>query len=361
MIANRSAAFFDLKCYKKAIFSIEYLLDIGSYPKDLLHKVWLRKAKCHAIIATKENNEQAKICYENVLKHLEFSKLKKEEKEKKIREVQASLRSLKTVKVLEEKNNSKNSLECLNENLITIKESSELGRFATASCDIEIGTTILIDTPYSSCVAPNNLTTNCQVCFISTDCFVSCEYCNSAIFCSRYCKEKANLFHQHECLILSTLSNSGVSLNCFLALRMITQKSLDFFLTKPKKEFSLKNKFDSCDYNVIENLCNHNDKRQQGQYVHYSCMVIFILRFLKQTKFFMDNSCKDDVLTDNELKIAFNLLNYLLLLEYNAHEISELAPSENSINGITKTIGAGIYPNLAFFNHSCEPSIIRFV
>lgn len=352
--------------YDKALFSIEYLLSIGLYPEDLIYKIWLRKAKC--LEKTTVDTDEVISSYNKAKIHLEETKMNQNEKSKKISEIEDALKKLENNNKNENPSITKNkrtNCNAFKQNLISLKQTKDLGRFATASTDIEVGTAILVDEPYSYCVAPTNLLNNCQFCLISTNCFIACENCNTVIFCSRDCKTKSAAFHQHECTILGTLSSTGISLNCLLAMRMVTQKSIEFFTNDIEQyEFIVKQKYECNDYSVIKNLCNHNDKRPQGQFVHYSCMVIFILRFLKLTGYFKNNLHLDKTLTSEELIIGLNLLNYILLLEYNAHEISEVAPSIESDKiktGTTKIIGGGIYPNLVFFNHSCEPSIIRYV
>jgi hypothetical protein len=47
-------------------------------------------------------------------------------------------------------------------------------------------------------------------------------------------------------------------------------------------------------------------------------------------------------------------------MQYNAHEISELQYKEKNDTGSSVFIGGGIYPTVAFFNHSCDPGIVRY-
>lgn len=48
-------------------------------------------------------------------------------------------------------------------------------------------------------------------------------------FCSRECKKLGTVYHQYECRIMSMLIGSGMSINAHLALRMITQSSVEDF------------------------------------------------------------------------------------------------------------------------------------
>ena len=64
-------------------------------------------------------------------------------------------------------------------------------------------------------------------------------------------------------------------------------------------------------------------------------------------------------LTENEKYIGSLLLRHLQILQFNAHEVSELLIERESPRSIF--IGGAVYPSLALFNHSCNPGIVRFV
>lgn len=47
-------------------------------------------------------------------------------------------------------------------------------------------------------------------------------------------------------------------------------------------------------------------------------------------------------------------------MQYNAHEISELQYKGKNDAGTSMFIGGGIYPTVAFLNHSCDPGVVRY-
>lgn len=47
-------------------------------------------------------------------------------------------------------------------------------------------------------------------------------------------------------------------------------------------------------------------------------------------------------------------------MQFNAHEISELQVRDKNDVGTSAFIGGGIYPTVAFFNHSCDPGVVRY-
>lgn len=50
----------------------------------------------------------------------------------------------------------------------------------------------------------------------------------------------------------------------------------------------------------------------------------------------------------------------LQFMQFNAHEISELQYKGKGDTGASVFIGGGLYPTVAFFNHSCDPGVARY-
>jgi SET and MYND domain-containing protein 4 len=50
----------------------------------------------------------------------------------------------------------------------------------------------------------------------------------------------------------------------------------------------------------------------------------------------------------------------LQVMQFNAHEISELQYKDKKDCGTSTFIGGGIYTTVAFFNHSCDPGVVRY-
>lgn len=60
---------------------------------------------------------------------------------------------------------------------------------------------------------------------------VPCNRCSRVAFCSVACQTQAlTTHHMVECPILETLWSSGASIICLMALRMLSQRGLKYFL-----------------------------------------------------------------------------------------------------------------------------------
>lgn len=63
---------------------------------------------------------------------------------------------------------------------------------------------------------------------------IPCKKCSAVLFCSVECRQ-SSYFHTIECSILDLLFGSGMSINCFLALRLLTQSPLSYFMDMKEK------------------------------------------------------------------------------------------------------------------------------
>lgn len=92
-------------------------------------------------------------------------------------------------------------------------------------------------------------------------------------------------------------------------------------------------------------------------------MATFLVKFLEANKYFdSDMTDKtDDARAEDKAFIGGLIIRNLQILQFNSHEIFDLLKSNKTGDRQTVAIGAGLYTTLALFNHSCNPSIVRYV
>ncbi|MPC41412.1 SET and MYND domain-containing protein 4 [Portunus trituberculatus] len=247
---------------------------------------------------------------------------------------------------------------------IDVHYDNNMGRYAVASEDIEPGDVLVTEEPFASVLNREEFGSHCQKCFKTTKAPIPCKKCSSVLFCSVECRQNS-FFHTIECPILDLLVGSGMSINCFLALRLVTQKPVSYFLDMKEKlnEEDLKeitnNKevYDPSDFMRLYNLVCHSQFRTAEDLFHRCVMIVFLIKALKKTKYFDGKgSSSGDKINDVELFIGSLLLRFLQIVQFNAHEVSEFClMSPRSLDGSkNETLGAAIYPTLALFNHSCH-------
>ena len=193
------------------------------------------------------------------------------------------------------------------------------------------------------------------------------------MFCSMKCRTAAlSTYHKYECKLVDLFLSSGMSIICFLALRTVTQKPLQWFrdnremfeLSKHDKTSGetkeQKDVYESGDYRNYFNLVSHHDERKTNDMFHRAMFSVFLLRCLQSQGYFPDPP--QDSLTEDQVLIGTVLCHFLEVLQFNAHEVAqfEMVTKTSQEGAKSAFIGAAVYPTLALFNHSCDPSIVRY-
>lgn len=191
---------------------------------------------------------------------LDESSLPNDKRVKSERDAQIMLNILKVKTTQQDNNLSKLSLAVkddkelptiLNDGVGFGYNESE-GHYAKANGKIKVGDSIIIEKPHCAVLLEKYSKTHCQHCFLrcveklfvlkdfELFVFVSlfrtiapivCPNCPNVIFCSEKCKEIAlSSYHKTECIVLPLIWRSGSSINCHMALRIISQKPLQYFI-----------------------------------------------------------------------------------------------------------------------------------
>lgn len=113
---------------------------------------------------------------------------------------------------------------------VTFDQNDKVGRFAKAKGRISVGSTVVVEKPHCAMLLENKKQSHCHHCFKRVIAPLCCPNCQEALFCGESCRDKAlKTYHKVECKILPTLNGSGLSIICFLALRILSQKSVKYF------------------------------------------------------------------------------------------------------------------------------------
>ncbi|KAJ4437491.1 hypothetical protein ANN_17635 [Periplaneta americana] len=198
---------------------------------------------------------------------------------------------------------------------------------------------------------------------------VPCHTCSNVAFCSVACQTEALATHHAvECTILETLWASGASIICLMALRILSQRGLKYFLdlrdclSKDCDVVKKSEKYCPTDYRTVYNLVGHSGARTPLDFLFRTDTAVLLFRCLKVAGFFSGQISESaHGLTSDEIFVGGLLLRHLQLLQFNAHEVSELQlEATNKLNSARSVfLGGGLFPTLALFNHACDPGIIR--
>ncbi|XP_047102069.1 SET and MYND domain-containing protein 4-like isoform X2 [Schistocerca piceifrons] len=322
--ANQSAALYRLGRYTETVDVIENVLKLP-YPKELEYKVKERMARSYEATGQFRSAEEV---FRETIKSINYANLIPAKKKEMKNEIQKTLRRLASQKDFRSSSFDEPSPESVVggrsdqypslSSFVTIKNSAEMGRYAEAVQKIKTGDVVLTEDAHCAVLLAERCETNCFHCFRRFSYPVPCPNCSAIAFCSNFCRDRAlESHHKMECGILQILWDSGASVTCLMALRIISQKGLQYFL----------------------GLKDSLTKGQEGTSISEDKI--------------------EGELTENEAFIGGLLLHHLELLQFNAHEISEIILNKD---GTAKSVflGGGLYPTLALFNHSCNPSIVRY-
>lgn len=118
----------------------------------------------------------------------------------------------------------------------------------------------------------------------------------------------------------------------------------------------------SHDYRRVYSMVCHEKLRPTYSFLQYAFMSTFLVKILDANHFFdSDISGRAGDLCENDrIFIGSLILRNLQILQFNSHEVFDLLKSSKMATRQTVAIGAALYTTLALFNHSCNPSIVRY-
>uniref|UniRef100_A0A1A9UIY6 MYND-type domain-containing protein n=1 Tax=Glossina austeni TaxID=7395 RepID=A0A1A9UIY6_GLOAU len=372
ILANRSAALYHLDKYDETLIDIKRSLDYG-YPKDTLYKLYERQAKC---FLAKKNYPNSIICFKKFLTSMDDATLDEGRRSKMNLDAMTMMKMLEkdpqTAKQTEyQKKNgfaaeSVPSLAIRDEKellspAVKFDENSNEGRFAKAAADIKVAEEILIEKPFVAALLEKFSKTHCEHCFIRSATPVACPTCADVIYCSEKCLSRAaKSYHKYECGLLSTIWQSGASINCHMALRILASQDKDNLLKLAKnidQKLSLEEilKLPKTNYLRVAHLVRHESTRTASNWFQHALMARFLSKCLQESSY-MDKQCR----SEDFAMITSLLLRTLQFLQFNTHEVAELHKSEKDGSERTAFIGGALYPTLALFNHSCDPGVVRY-
>ncbi|XP_065579041.1 SET and MYND domain-containing protein 4-like isoform X2 [Artemia franciscana] len=247
-----------------------------------------------------------------------------------------------------------------------LKASRELGRYGVTNIDVDTGSTVIVEGPYASVLNSEKYGTYCLNCLERLTTAFPCPWCRSVGFCSEKCCDAAiKSYHLYECQTADIVKASGMSAVSRLALRMVTWNDLSYFKNNEAPEDKLNSPYS------IKNLVGHTERREAMDLFNRTMMTIFLLKLLKFSGYFLKRkNTPVEVkevqgvpdLDEDELLISSLLLRNLQILQFNAHEVTDLVfvNGKGLNNAKSHSVGLAIYQIASLLNHSCYPNVARY-
>ncbi|XP_031636986.1 SET and MYND domain-containing protein 4-like [Contarinia nasturtii] len=372
LLANRSAALYHLEKFEHALEDIE--LAEENYPAEMMYKLKERTARCHL---AKKSYEKALKAFMETITHLDESKLPMEKRGKLEKDAQIMIKMLPKQVEYEKKMNMNCAKKNANSSALSVTQLSKSvtfdyneneGRFVKTNHEIKCGEEILVEQAICATLFEKFAKSHCQFCFARSITPLPCPNCIDVIFCSKKCRNAAiYTYHKFECGMLESIWSSGSSINCQMAMRLISQRPLSYYRSirdQLKSDMSIEEmtKLPSHDYRRVYSMVCHDKMRPTYSYLQYSFMATFLVKILDANHYFdSDISGKTgDMCEDDRIFIGELILRNLQILQFNSHQVFDLLKSSKTGARQTVAIGAALYTTLCLFNHSCNPSIVRY-
>ncbi|KAK3766180.1 hypothetical protein RRG08_025181 [Elysia crispata] len=405
---NRSTTNFYLKKYGLCLQDIEMAF-LHSYPDSKCYKLHQRIGRCMYYMNQKE---QAIKAFEKTIESLDQAEICPSEKVTMISDMKKAIDQCGSI----QGSNADISIKSFNhchkgipklsgasrQDIPSLSDCVEIrldrhgGRGLFAKRDIEIGETLIVETPLTSTLLKECNFSHCQYCCNRLALPLPCKQCSGVVFCSLSCRDLAwEKFHWAECLVLESIQDSTGDLS-FLSYRMILTAGLSLLtqIQESVGETSLVCKagydkegiYHSDNYYAAYCLVNHDKERTFQDLLSRTLAAFFFLKHLEFAGFFSEKNleninlctsvsdvgaCGDGpqvsrhedlqaVLLKQKCNVGGHLLRNNMMLPCNAHEVSEFSLNcESPAMSSTRELAAAIYPVLSLINHSCDPSVVR--
>ena len=222
-------------------------------------------------------------------------------------------------------------------------------------------------------ICPQAAGQNCHHCFSTLQTPLPCTNCTRALYCGLKCRDAAWPQHKFACKLQDYFDSAGLSVICHLAYKLVTSHTPAWFREREAhwatpdqrsgETSERKEEYLSSDLRNVFNLVTHHEQMSSTENFHRATFAIFLLRCLDSQAYFGAPRSEQGSLElgGDQLLIAKLLFHFLELLQFNTHEVAQLEMQGRKFEDGAKSrlIGAAVFPTLALFNHSCEPSLTR--
>ncbi|KAM3968692.1 SET and MYND domain-containing protein 4 [Aphomia sociella] len=387
-LANRSATLLKMKKFQECLSDVALALESG-YPKELHHKLLLRRADCHIELNQPTSARAALSAAIDHASSLQLSAFHTAEFERHIKKLEEKL-EIKRGSQPEDEVTLPECYHGLNpdfnaaSNAIELRRSDTAGRHVVTREATRRGDVLFSEEPYAWVTLPTEQPL-CENCCRADVNIVPCGECSRSVYCGAACRLRAAAFHRWECVgaRAELFSTIGIA---HLALRVLLITANEGFPSVPRTEpepstardlfrsyARIDNiqiyKNDTNPFYRMFNLVTNFDKMNNTDYIQYALTATMLTLYLEKfTKFFEYLPSRVPyALTDGQLRLlaAAVILRSLGQLVCNGHAALSLATVEDDgANGCTVSEremrrATAIYPSAAMMNHSCDPNIIN--
>ncbi|KAJ6635795.1 SET and MYND domain-containing protein 4 [Pseudolycoriella hygida] len=334
--ANRSAVYFEMKLFDKAIKNIE-LAKLHKYPEKNFEILDRRATKCNEMKGDRDTTSDPW----NLFK--------------------LTYPANKAVPFI---------ADCLE-----LKESEKYGRHIITNKPLKVGDVVSIETPFCSVllseskfveVPPANIYQRCSNCLQdSTLDLIPCSTCTKAMFCSQECLETSyKRYHRYECPVMDELLSSG-SVHIALRLFFIALSTFDGSIETVEKFFGENERKPTTVFDVVSSS-SENEKNRTRLLAITSLMASKKLFSLHQHGRILSNHPRLKSVWEFHQEFIESFIQKLCRIsDLNFHGIfggslQEREQNQKTLpNDLQQSIGTGSLLFASLVNHSCVNNLLR--
>ncbi|XP_066256363.1 SET and MYND domain-containing protein 4-like [Euwallacea similis] len=374
-LANRSAAFLELKEYRDCITDIELCFK-SNYPKQLRPKVYMRKAECYIEMGQKDDLNK---CIYEALKFLRNESIPDKDKFiSKLNELKASpLKMLNTDNSREKSYDIPALEEGENENFayasskIKMSYDKTRGRHVVSTKNIKRGDVLFVEKAFICApVFKDNkefIPFKCYYCLKDVLSSVPCHSCTLCIYCNDKCRLVSwKESHKWECegMQANIWYEMGIGFPTFKSIMKGVKSG--FRCIKGDHEEDLKhfgNKQDN--YPYFSRLMIHIYKNKNAA-LFFLVSTIVVTYLKNYTDFFVwylkQEKCPKKDLKDLENFIGGLITKHIAQMTCNSSIIEHwtCSSSEILLPDVLISTACGMFPSVSIMNHSCRPNVSNF-
>lgn len=324
---NRSLCYFEMEMYAESLIDIQLAKD-AKYPERLMQKLDNRKTVCLEKLELKNPRETLN------LPKLSF-------------DADSQIPNIA--------------------NILKIKQDDQYGRHVVTENDIDVGETVVIETPLSNILIESEYS-RCSNCLKENKNFIACKSCVNAMFCDQICQD--NPYHRCECNLFKLFGweSDGYFRNMlqFMVRLVLMGAALTPTISVDELMHLVSGYVDAAETNEIV-IADDTIRSKFETLFKLSCFIPTEKK-LYDTSMQMACYAYDLLLQCAEIRKIFHSVTYRrFLMHLTVHfsgvfKINRLTLAEinpfSIVGDEVEYFGLAIYNIRSYLNHACTPNVV---
>ena len=360
--ANRSASLLHMRRYRLCLADIELALACV-YPPRIAHKLYERRAVCHAALGERAAALASVATAREALSSAGVTGKTARAWGDRLDKLAAACEG--AAPAIREQEEEEEGAPPLGDDPNAVYQNASLAvevihneatgqRHLAATRDLSTGEVLMVERPYAVVLFREFYPTHCYACLRRVMAPVPCESCSAVLYCSPACRQAAWAgYHRVECRYMAVLDPAWCGRIAHLAVRIVLQEGVASLLTSRRRhahQFDADGRYAADQYAAVRCLATNAQARAPEGLFDLAVIAALLSLLLTATDVMRDVTAADQ----SEVRAA--LLQHLQALQCNAVPVVELQLPTHVAEPQPRDVGVGVYPTVALIDHSCDPN-----